>query len=32
MTAFVIYGYVAVFNKMMKHRVDSWMDIPRIYT
>jgi hypothetical protein len=32
MVAFVLYGYVTVFNRMMKNPVDTWMDIPRIYT
>lgn len=30
--AFVLYGYVSTFNRMMKHPVERWTDIPKLYT
>lgn len=26
-----LYAYVSVFNRMMRHPVGDWMEIPRIY-
>jgi len=30
--AFVLYGYVTIFNTMMKKPIHHWTDIPKIYT
>jgi hypothetical protein len=28
----VLYAYVEVFNRMMRHPVEDWTEIPKIYT